>query len=328
MKAVLIEREGTPPVVREIPKPEPGPGQVRVRIAGASVNFADVMMVRGGYHSPRPLPFVPGMDAYGVVDAAGEAAPGSLLGVPVVAFPCGSYAQYALVDVRLLSPAPQGVSPDALQGIGLVGCTAYELLTRAGGLRPGDRVLVHAAAGGVGSLLIQMAHLLGAGTVIGQVGHPEKADLVYELGADAVLTGPPSSWAGAIREQTAGRGVDLVLNALQGESLAADAACLADFGRLVVYGQAAGTDGHLSGGALYPKNQRLIGYSFGHIRRTRPEFVAPTLGQVLEWLAAGRIRVPIGGRFPLAEASAALNLVASGRSTGKVLVDVPANNRD
>jgi NADPH2:quinone reductase len=326
MKAALIEREGSGLVLGEIPVPEAAAGEVRIRIIGTSVNFADVMMERGLYHSPRSRPFVLGMDAYGLVDARGEPGSGPPPGTPVVAFPSGSYAEYALVDARLLVPAPTGVSREALQGIGLVGCTAYELLTRAGGLRPGESVLVHAAAGGVGSLLVQMARLLGAKTVIGQVGHPEKVDLVYGLGADRVLTDPPASWAGIVQEVTEGRGVDLVLNALQGETLAQDIASLADFGRLVVYGQAAGAAGYVSGGAIYPKNQRVVGYSFGHIRRARPELVAPVLRTVLGWLDGGRIRVPVGGRFPLARAAEAVNLVASGRSTGKVLVDVMANS--
>lgn len=150
MKAALIEREGSGLVLGEIPVPEAAAGEVRIRIIGTSVNFADVMMERGLYHSPRSRPFVLGMDAYGLVDARGEPGSGPPPGTPVVAFPSGSYAEYALVDARLLVPAPTGVSREALQGIGLVGCTAHELLTRAGGLRPGESVLVHAAAGGWG----------------------------------------------------------------------------------------------------------------------------------------------------------------------------------
>jgi NADPH2:quinone reductase len=324
MKAMQVEALDADPVLRELPVPDPGEGEVRLRVIGTSVNFADVMMRRGGYHSARPLPFVPGMDAYGVIEALGPGPTGLAPGTRVVAFPAGSYAEYAVVDARLLAPAPEGVSREALEGIGLVGCTAYELLTRAGGLRPAETVLVHASAGGVGSLLVQMARLLGAGMVIGQVGHSEKAALSQELGADLVLTGPIESWAGAVREATGGRGADLILNALSGDTLTADLDGLADFGRLVVYGQATGMAGSVLGGVIYPKNQRLVGYSFGHIRRTRPDYVAPSLATVLTWLAEDRIRVPVGGRFALEEAGRAQDLVASGASVGKVLIEVAA----
>lgn len=326
MKVMLAEALDAPLVLRDLPVPEPGPGEVRIRVLGTSVNFADVMMRRGGYHSPRPLPFIPGMDAYGVVDAVGPGVDGPTPGVNVVAFPAGAYAEYALVDRRLLASAPESASRNDLQGIGLVGTTAYELLTRAGALLPGETVLVHAAAGGVGSLLVQMAAMLGAGLVIGQVGHPEKAPLVTELGATRVLTGPPETWAEAVDQWTGGRGADLILNALQGDSLAADLGLLADFGRLVVYGQASGKSANAPANQLYPRNQRVIGYSFGHIRRTRPEYVVDSLATVLAWLRDGRIRVPVGGRFPLAEADAAQDLLAGGTSVGKVLIDVVSNS--
>lgn len=324
MRAVVVSKLGGPEVLQaqDVDAPRPAAGELLIRVQGTSVNFADIMMRRGGYHSARPLPFIPGMDALGVVEAWGEGVVGWTRGQRVIAYPSGSYAEYATVEATLAVLVPESVDATQAQAAGLVGATAYELVTRAARLKPGETVLVHAAAGGVGTALVQMARHLGAGRVIAAVGHAEKAGLPRDLGADAVITGDWATWAEQMGDVTSGGGVDAIFNPLGGDAVAADLSVLNDFGRLVVYGQAVGAAGVADTSALYARNQRVVGYSFGHIRRTRPQWVRPVAAAMLEWLRAGVFRLPVSARFPLEQAAAAQALVESGMSVGKVLIDV------
>ncbi|WP_027891504.1 quinone oxidoreductase family protein [Calidithermus chliarophilus] len=321
MKAIVVEEHGGPEQLRplEVPLPQPGAGQVRIRVRLTGVNYADVQARRGGYDAGSKPPFTPGLDCVGVVDAVGEGVRGLEPGVRVVAFPAGgSYAEQVLAPAVLTYPVPDELPDEAVAGLTVL-VTAYNVLTLAGRLRAGESVLVHAAAGGVGSTAVQLARALGAGQVVGVVGSEAKAEVVRRLGADAVLVGY-EGFAPEVLGLTGGTGADLILDSVSGPVFEEGMRCLAPFGRLVVYGHAGGQAGSFETRPLHRQTKAVIGYSSGHYRRSRPELLRPSVEAVLGHLRRGEVRLEIGARFPLEKAGEAHALVESRRSVGKVLL--------
>jgi NADPH2:quinone reductase len=323
MRAVVVTAAGGPEVlqVQELPEPVPGPGQVLVRTAATSVNYADILARQGRYHGGATPPFIPGLDLAGTVAALGEGVTGLTVGQRVAVFPQGgSYAEYVLADPVLVYPLPDAVDFETAAAFPTIGVTAYNLLHTVARLAPGETVLIHAAAGGVGTTAVQVARLLEAGRVIGTVGDDAKAGLVRDLGADVVINYRREDFAARVRELTDGQGADVILDSVAGPVTAASLTCLAPFGRLVVFGQASGAPGEVRSSDFYPLNRSVLGYSTGGYRRLRPAALRPAAEAVLAWLAAGRLRMVITRRFPLAEAAEAHRLVESRASTGKVLL--------
>ena len=320
MQAILVSRLGGPEqlVPSELPDREPSAGQVRIRNVRASVNFADLMAVAGNYPTPG-IPFVPGIDTYGVVDAAGEGVDASWLGKHVVAFvDDGGYAEASTATSGHFFEVPRDIDADQAGAAPLLLGTCHGLLTRAATLRAGDRVLVHAAAGGIGSTALQMARALGAETVVGVVSGSEKAGLVEELGARPVVALGAGFSAEARR--VAGGDFQLILNAEGGGSVGEDLDVLAPFGTLVVFGMASGEPGVVRSNQLHPTGRTVAGFSFGLLRRTRPAEVAPLMEPALAMLADGRIRMVIDSVLPLAQAAQAHRRLASRQSKGKILL--------
>ncbi|RDI95016.1 NADPH:quinone oxidoreductase family protein [Meiothermus sp. QL-1] len=318
MKAVVLERNGPPEnlVYREVPEPSLQAGEVRIRTLLTSLNFADVLARRGGYEAAPPLPFIPGLDVVGVVEALGAGVEGLRVGQRVAAFAAGgSYAEKVLAKAVLTYPVPDELPDEAVAGLTAL-VTAYNVLTWAGRLQPGETVLVHAAAGGVGSLAVQMARALGAGRVLGTVGHAAKAGFVRGLGADEVMG--YEDFAQRVLELTR-EGADLILDSVAGEVFNQSLGCLAPFGRLVIYGHASGQPGHFETRPLHRQTKAIIGYSSGHYRRSRPERLRHSVEAVFE-LLKGRVRLPVGARFRLAEAARAHALMESRQSVGKILL--------
>ncbi len=323
MRAVVVTAFGGPEVLQyqEVPDPRPGLGQVLIRVAATGVNFADIQARRGRYHGEATPPFIPGLDAAGTIVAVGEGVHGLRVGQRVAAFPLGgSYAEFVLADPALVYPLPDGVDFDTAAAFPTIGITAYNLLRTAGQLAEGETVLIHAAAGGVGTTAVQVARLLGAGRVLGTVGDDAKAELVRGLGADVVINYRREDFAARVRELTDGRGADVILDSVAGPVFRASLTCLAPFGRLVVFGQASGEPGQVPSADLYPLNRAVIGYSTGGYRRLRPAALRPAAEVVLDWLATRRLHLIISRRFALAEAAEAHRLVESRASTGKVLL--------
>lgn len=323
MKAVYVTAHGGPDVlqVQDVAPPEPGPGQVRIRLAATTVNFADIQGRRGSYPTAPDPPFIPGLEAAGTLDALGPGATGFSVGQRVTAHAVGgSYAEYVLARAIEVFPLPDSVEWESGACVPSVGCTAYNLLTLAGRMQPGETVLIHAAAGGVGSTAVQLARVLGAGTIIGTVGSAEKAKVAGELGADATINYRDEDVVERVRALTGGAGADLVLDAVGADTFERSLACLAPFGRLVCYGQSSGPPPPIAPGPLYPDNKAIIGYSTGGHRRLRPDALRPPALAVLKLLAQGRWRPFIGARFPLAQAADAHRLVEDRESIGKVLL--------
>lgn len=323
MKAVCVTAHGGPEVlqVQEAPLPEPGPGQVRIRVAATTVNFADIQSRRAPYHGSRTPPFIPGLEAAGTIDDIGPGSQGLEVGQRVTAHAyAGSYAEYALARTIEVFAIPDSLDFELATTVPSVGTTAFNLLTLAGRMHPGETVLVHAAAGGVGSTAVQLARALGAGLIIGTVGSAEKEKVALELGADVAINYRQDDVPERVRALTEGRGADLVLDAVGADTFEVSLESLAPFGRLVVYGQSSGPPPSMAPGPLYGDNKSIIGYSTGGHRRLRPEALrAPGLA-ALKLLAQGRWRPLIGARYPLARAAEAHRLIEDRESIGKVLL--------
>lgn len=320
MKAIVVERNGPPEHLRyqEMPDPRPKSDEILVRTTLTSLNYADIQARRGGYEAGSPPPFVPGLDAVGVVEALGTEVTDLEPGQRVAVFTSGgSYADKVLAKAVLAYPVPDGLPDEAVSGLTAL-VTAYNTLTWAGRLQQNETVLVHAAAGGVGSLAVQMARALGAGLVIGTVGHPAKTEFAHRLGADEVMG--YEGFAERVLELTQQKGADLILDSVAGEVFNQGMRCLAPFGRMVVYGHASGQAGNFETRPLHRQSKAVIGYSSGHYRRSQPERLRPTVEAVFALLQSGQVRLEVGARFRLEEAAKAHALMESRQSIGKILL--------
>ena len=322
MHVIEVGSYGDPSVLawRERDEPTPGPGEVAIRVTKTGVNFADVQARRGTYHGGQAPPFVPGLDCAGTIVALGEGVGGLRVGARVAAFPpSGSYAEVVVVPVATTYALEPAIPDDDAASL-LMLVTAYNVLNFAGRLAPGESVLVHAAAGGVGSTAVQIARALGAGTIFATVGSEAKRAIARDAGADVVIDYRSEDFARRVLEETGGRGVDLILDSVAGEVFTAGLTALAPFGRLVAYGMASGTPGTVRTNELHPSNRAVVGYSSGSYRKLRPEALRPAADASLRLVAEGKVRVVVGARFPLREAADAHRLVESRAGHGKVLL--------
>lgn len=323
MKAVVLPRYGGPEVLsyEEVADPVPGAGEVLVRVEAASINFADAKLRVGQYHQGAPPPTIPGLDVGGTVAALGRGVTGLAVGDRVAAgLSGGGYAELAVAKASLVWRLPESVATDTGAAFPIAGITAYNVLALAGRLAPGESVVVHSAAGGVGTTAAQLARILGAGLVIGTVGDPAKVVAARDAGCDEVIVREEEDFVARVNELTSGAGADVILDSVAGETLTRGLDCLAPFGRLVAYGISAGEPGRVLSNQLHPVNRAVVGYSSGHYRRYRPEALRPAAEAVLGLLAEGRLRLVIGHRFPLAEAAKAHELIESRSSIGKILL--------
>lgn len=321
MNVVVATAFGEPDVLRleQRPAPTPGPGEVTVRTAFASVNYADVKARRGGHHTGAKVPFVPGLDVSGTVEQVGEGVTGLRLGQWVAAAPDGgAYAEVVRARAALVYPLAEGVDPRRAAGVVAL-MTAYNVLLVKGALQPGETVLVQAAAGGVGSLVLQLAKLHGAGRVIGVVGSTAKVEMAKRLGADEVLVVRDEDLRPHLAA-AAPEGIDVALDSAGGDAFVAAFEALRPFGRVVNFGDASGTPGHVSVSRMHKQNMTVVGYSSGHYRKNRPDGVRLAAERALAHVAAGELTVEVTRTFPLAEAAEAHRLIESRASTGKLLL--------
>lgn len=320
MRAIRVHEYGGPEVLRleEVPVPEPGVGQVRVRLEAVGVNFIDVYHRMGAY--PSELPITLGREGAGVVEAVGPDAGEVQVGERVAfAMVPGSYAEQVVVDAAQLVPVPEGVSSEQAAGVMLQGMTAHYLVFSTYPLQEGESCLVHAAAGGVGHLLVQLAKLHGA-RVIGTASTPEKVELARAAGADEVIRYTEVDFQEETMRLTEGRGVDVVYDGVGKDTFMQSMRCLRPRGFLVLYGQSSGAVGPLDPQILNRYGSLFLTRpSLGHYIATREELLWRA-GDLFAWLAAGRLEVRIDRTFVLAEAAEAHRYLEGRQTKGKVLL--------
>lgn len=326
MKAVLVTKFGGPEVLdyREVELPHVGSAEVLIRVEAASVNFADIKARYGNYHKGQTPPYIPGLDVAGTVVQVGSEVSTLRTGQRVIAFPKqGSYAEYTVADEILTYPLPDGIDFASAAASPIVSFTSYNILRQVARLATGETVMIHAAAGGVGTTAIQLAKLLGAKTVIGTVGNDAKRDVAVEAGADYVLNYNSQDFAEQVNRITDGRGADVILDSVAGEVFAKSLNCLAMFGRIVNFGNAGGEEGRFGTAGLHASCRSVLGYSLGTNRKHRPETLQDTAAAVLPLLAEGKLQMKIGHRFQLKDAKQAQQVMENRDSAGKILLIPP-----
>jgi NADPH:quinone reductase len=324
MKAILATQYGGPEVLHytDVDRPEPQSSQVLIRVVKTSVNFADIK-TRKGKKGGGGVPYIPGLDAAGVIEQIGSNVQRFQVGQRVVAFPSsGSYAEYAVADENLTFALPDSIDFDMAASCPIVSFLAYNLLADIARMETGERVLIHSAAGGVGTTAIQLAKLLGAGEIIGTVGNLNKASIALEAGADHVLSYEDADFAHKVNEVTGGQGVDIVLDSVAGWVTEKSLECLAPYGRLVQFGNSSGVAGKFTSNDVHSSCRSVLGYSFGTTRKRKPHLVEATAKKVFPYLSTGQLKIKIGHTYSLQEAAIAHQLIESRLSTGKVILDI------
>jgi len=320
MKAIRVHGPGGPEALRyeDVPQPAPGPGEVLIQVQAAGVNYIDVYQRTGLYKVA--LPFTLGQEAAGVVTALGSGVTEVKVGDRVAyTHVMGAYAEYAVVPADRVLVLPDGVSTKQGAAAMLQGMTAHYLASTTYALRSGDTCLVHAAAGGVGLLLCQIARLRGA-RVLGTVSTREKAELARQAGADAVILYTEQDFETEAKRLTNGAGLQVVYDSVGKTTFEKGLNCLTRRGMMVLYGQSSGPVGAFDPQVLSQKGSLFLTRpTLGHYIATRTELLERA-GEVLGWIKSGRLKLLIQHEFPLAQAPEAHRALEGRKTTGKVLL--------
>jgi len=322
MKAIRMEKYGDADVMKltdDAPKPAPAAGQVLVKIHAAGVNYVDTYQRRGLY--PVTLPYIPGLEAAGNVEALGKGTEGLSPGdrVAYTGHP-GSYSEYTVIEADRLIKLPDALTFEQGASVPLQGMTAHYLLHAFRKPGPGDTVLVHAAAGGVGGLLVQWAKHLGA-TVIGTVSTEEKARIAKEAGADHVILYIKQEFVSETKRLTNGRGADLVLDGVGKTTFSNSLEAAAVRGHVVIFGSASGPADPIQPNALMARSISLSGGSLGNFTAARKELLERS-GAVLDGIKEGWLKLRIDRVLPLADAAEAHRLLEGRKTMGKIVLKI------
>ena len=315
MRAIQIEAFGGPEVLKlmDVPEPRPGDGQVLIDVAAAGVNYADVMVCANVYPAPTSLPFVPGLEVVGRTTDGRRV---------VALLDAGGYAERAVASESLLFDVPDGVSDGQALALVLQGTTAWHLLRTSTDLKPGESVVVHGAAGGVGSLAVQLAKMWGADRVIGVASTDDKRALATELGADAVVDSRAADMTAALEQANGGRKVDVVLDMVGGDTFDAGVAVTAPFGRLVSYGFVGGQGpSPVSTGALIGQGVSVTGFWLVHCYADPARMLRPQITELFDLVLQGRLNPVVSQTYPLSAVAQAHVDIRERRSVGKLVLD-------
>jgi len=329
MRAWRVAELGEPATVmrlEDVDPPAPGPRQLVVRVLAVPANFPDALMCRGLYQVRPDLPFTPGVELCGEVVSVGDEVTGLAVGDRVVGaavLPFGGFAELALMDVATTFPAPASLDDAQAASLYIGYQTGWFGLHRRAGLRSGETLLVHAAAGGVGSAAVQLGKAAGA-TVIGVVGGPEKAEVARALGADVVVDrhadGPAGDFVAVVKEHTGGRGADVVYDPVGGDTYQRSTKCVAFEGRILVVGFAGGEIQSAALNHALVKNYSIVGLHWGLYNVMDPAAVAQCHQDLTELAGRGLVRPLVSERLPLEQAADGVQRLADGTTVGRVVV--------
>jgi NADPH2:quinone reductase len=314
MRAIQMTEFGGPEVLKlaELPTPVPDAGETLIRVTRAGINFADTHTRTNSYVQKASLPLVPGGEVAGISEQTGERVV-ALVGT-------GGYAEYATAPSELVFPIPDGLDDGAALAMIVQGTTAWHLYRTAGRVAEGENVVVHGAAGGVGSIAVQLGHALGARRVIATASSEEKRSLALELGADVAVDPAAEGLTERLMEANDGRPVDVVFEMSGGGVFDASYRALAPFGRIVAYGIATSEPNSVSTGSLLRHSRAVVGFYLFHCLE-RPAMFTDALGQLFERAARGELQPIVGETYPLADAARAQVELRERRTTGKLLLD-------
>ncbi len=306
---------GGPEVLQlvELPKPDPGPGEVLVRVTRAGMNFADVHTRTNSYVQKATLPLVPGREVAGVREDTGERV--------IALLSAGGYAEYAKAPAELVFPIPEGLDDGVALALMVQGLTAWHLYRTAGRVAQGESVVVHAAAGGVGSLAVQLGKPLGAGRIIAVASSEEKRELALRLGADVAIDSEPAEGLQErLIEANGGSEVDIVFEMAGGATFEASYRALAHFGRIVICGIASQEPNQVSTGSLLRHSRSVVGFYLFHCLK-QPGMWAEPLAELFARAVSGELQATVGHTYPLSAAAQAQIDMRERRTTGKLLLD-------
>jgi len=319
MRAIQIQEFGGPELMNlvDLPVPEPAGDQVLIRVTRAGVNFADTHQRENVYIRRFELPLIPGGEVAGTVVRGGGFAEGQRV---IAMTGAGGYAEYVAAPAEATFPIPDGVEDELALALLIQGLTAWHLFRTSAQLRPGESVVVHSAAGGVGSLAVQLARPFGAGRVIASASSDDKRRQTLELGADVAIDSRAEELGDAIRQANDGGEVDVVLEMAGGRSFDQSLEALAPFGRLVLYGLATREQSEIRNGRLLRGSLGIVGFWLMHLLSRRDMLEGP-LRDLFERAARGELKAIVGGTYPLSEARRAQEDLLSRRTTGKLVLD-------
>jgi NADPH:quinone reductase len=324
MKAWLVNEWCEPEqmILEEVELPEPGPGEVRIKNRAAALNFYDILLIQGKYQVKPPLPFTPGSEVAGTIDALGDGVTGFSLGDRVCAMVSnGGFAEYSLASAGKSFHIPDQMSFEEAAAMIVIYQTSFLALKQRTAVRAGEWLLVHAAAGGVGLSAMQIGKALGA-RVIATAGSDEKLDFCLQQGAEHALNYRNEGWADQVKKITNNHGADCIYDPVGGDIFDLSTRCIAAEGRLLVIGFAGGRIPSIAANRILLKNISVIGCYWGGYLEHHPGFMTEAQAELFSMYEAGQINPVVSRAYPLSDAAAALRSLAERKSYGKVVLTI------
>jgi len=324
MRAVVCRQFGPPDLltIEECDVPQPGPGQVRVKVQAAGVNFPDTLLIEGRYQLKPDLPFTPGSEVAGTVDATGEGVTGFEVGTAVLGtVPFGAFAEFAIVEATTLMRRPASMDPIVAAGFATTYGTSIHALTQRAGLQPGETLLVLGASGGVGLAAVEIGKAIGT-TVIAAASTPEKLEIARAAGADHLVNYASCSLKDRVKELTGGKGVDVACDPVGGDLLEEALRATGWGGRVLTIGFTSGTIPRIPANIVLLKGNALVGVHYGPFQKNFPDVNRQNFEQLFAWHAQGKLKPLVSSVFDLSETTAALKLLASRKAIGKIVLSV------
>jgi NADPH2:quinone reductase len=322
MKAVLVREWCSPQdlVIEEVESRQPAPDEVLIKVKTAALNFPDVLLIAGKYQMKPPFPFTPGLEVAGTVE---QAAPqtGFAAGQKVMAqVALGGCAEYVAAPAANVHPLPESMSYEQGAGFGLTYQTSYFALAYRAQLQPGETVLVHSAAGGVGTAALQIARALDAGKIIGTAGSDDKLKVILDNGADLALNYQREDFVEVVKRETEGRGADVIYDPVGGELGQRNTKCVAFEGRIILIGFTSGSFSNFVSNHILIKNYSVIGLHWGAYRQHRPEKIEQAWRELFALFEGGKLNPVIGRVYPMDRIGDAMDFLVSRKATGKLVL--------